>query len=346
MGKGYPRLVRGRIAVHVIRIASRIASAQGLQPIALYRGIHQIPIIDAQGVRCRLTVADKFGDVAHVVVFHVLVHDHFRTGSPGQSVQPVITIGERICRGRSVVPQLLRDIPVVLRGTTGRIVQLIGELRSGRFVHPSPFIIGVDIRGQEIGATVLAVQLLALELPQLIVFSAREDHLGQGIHFISDIHRTASMIVRIRGNKRGHRSRSARFMFPLAAQQRTLKITRVGHPVCTAKMVHENTLNQQYAIVIIIDPREEKYFQISPYAYVANNPIRLIDPNGMEIVGDTAAVARLKNNAQRIINRENKVQNKIKSQDSFSIGRGQVNRILCKADLVDPNKDPVKCPLC
>lgn len=115
IGKGHPSTVLGRIAFHVIRIASRKASAQGLQPIARYHGIHQIAIIDAQGVRCHLGVADKFGDVPHVVVFHALVHDHPRTGSPGQSVQPVITIGERIGRGRFVSPQLLRDIPVVLR---------------------------------------------------------------------------------------------------------------------------------------------------------------------------------------------------------------------------------------
>lgn len=95
IGKGHPRTVLGRIAVHVIRIASRKASAQGLWPIARYRGIHQIAVIDAQGVRCRLAVADKFGDVAHVVVFHAFEHDHSRTGSPGQSVQPVITIGEQ-----------------------------------------------------------------------------------------------------------------------------------------------------------------------------------------------------------------------------------------------------------
>ena len=31
------------------------------------------------------------------------------------------------------------------------------------------------------------------------------------------------------------------------------------------------------------DPLAEKYYHISPYAYVANNPIALIDPNGMEI---------------------------------------------------------------
>ena len=32
-----------------------------------------------------------------------------------------------------------------------------------------------------------------------------------------------------------------------------------------------------------IDPLAENYFSISPYTYVANNPVRYIDPNGMEI---------------------------------------------------------------
>lgn len=32
-----------------------------------------------------------------------------------------------------------------------------------------------------------------------------------------------------------------------------------------------------------IDPLAEKYQAISPYAYVANNPILLVDPNGAEI---------------------------------------------------------------
>lgn len=33
-----------------------------------------------------------------------------------------------------------------------------------------------------------------------------------------------------------------------------------------------------------VDPKSEKYFPISPYAYVANNPINAIDPDGRDII--------------------------------------------------------------
>ena len=32
----------------------------------------------------------------------------------------------------------------------------------------------------------------------------------------------------------------------------------------------------------MIDPLAEKYYSISPYAYVANNPLKYIDPDGMQ----------------------------------------------------------------
>jgi len=43
-----------------------------------------------------------------------------------------------------------------------------------------------------------------------------------------------------------------------------------------------------------IDPKAEKYFQISPYVYVANNPLIYIDPDGKDLIlaGDKKNVNR------------------------------------------------------
>ena len=64
----------------------------------------------------------------------------------------------------------------------------------------------------------------------------------------------------------------------------------------------------QIGIFYGVDSLAEKFPHLSPYNYASNNPVNLIDPNGMEIIGDTKAVDNLKDKAQSIIASENKRQ--------------------------------------
>ncbi|KIX21483.1 hypothetical protein SY27_07185 [Flavobacterium sp. 316] len=50
-----------------------------------------------------------------------------------------------------------------------------------------------------------------------------------------------------------------------------------------------------------IDPLVEKYFNISPYTYVANSPLRFIDPNGMEIKYPDKIIENYKNQLNQSI---------------------------------------------
>lgn len=65
-----------------------------------------------------------------------------------------------------------------------------------------------------------------------------------------------------------------------------------------------------------VDPLAELYAPISPYAYVANNPINLIDPNGMEIKGLT------KDDAAKF----QEDVNTVFSDDKFESFRGLISR--------------------
>lgn len=60
--------------------------------------------------------------------------------------------------------------------------------------------------------------------------------------------------------------------------------------VYRANVLPEKSVQRFYSV----DPLAEKYAAISPYAYVANNPIIFIDPDGMQIVGVTRDDARKK----------------------------------------------------
>ena len=85
------------------------------------------------------------------------------------------------------------------------------------------------------------------------------------------------------------------------------------------------------SVWLSVDPMSDKYPSTSPYAYCRNNPIRLIDPNGM--FDDEAKATRLRNRAvkrygeDRVSDVFNNTINGSKPDYAFSIyGKGKTKR--------------------
>lgn len=76
----------------------------------------------------------------------------------------------------------------------------------------------------------------------------------------------------------------------------------------------------------VVDPLAEKYYSYSPYAYVVNNPIALVDPNGMEIQEIAGGVRFTEEDAKSAFNvlagRAKNVYMSIVGQSSV---RGRIN---------------------
>ena len=70
-----------------------------------------------------------------------------------------------------------------------------------------------------------------------------------------------------------------------------------------------------------VDPMADKYPNISPYAYCANNPVKLVDPDGEDIIN---AYEKYKNNKQEIENLKERKKNAETRQERREIQR-QIN---------------------
>ena len=70
-----------------------------------------------------------------------------------------------------------------------------------------------------------------------------------------------------------------------------------------------------------MDPMAEKYYSISPYAYCANNPIRMVDYNGTQFTESAwTFVNRLNQNIENRINKNELKINKIKEKENSQKG--------------------------
>jgi RHS repeat-associated protein len=72
-----------------------------------------------------------------------------------------------------------------------------------------------------------------------------------------------------------------------------------------------------------VDALADKYAPVSPWAYCANNPIRLIDPNGRDINDSDGLVAAYERYLGSEINRESRKSNKIQARIDRRTAKGK-----------------------
>ncbi|GHV36608.1 hypothetical protein FACS1894178_8000 [Bacteroidia bacterium] len=72
-----------------------------------------------------------------------------------------------------------------------------------------------------------------------------------------------------------------------------------------------------------IDPMAEKYYPISPYAYCANNPVKYIDPNGMDVYLTGEAAQEAFRQLQRHLERKVTLSINEEGRMSYTLNEGQ-----------------------
>lgn len=146
-----------------------------------------------------------------------------------------------------------------------------------------------------------AVVLAALLLNSTMVFAQRSEK--------SNPYEALGKAPYIIGADRENELKSAIFVIENANGKRLEHNPQTGKARLFDKegvLIKESELKPGERAWWVPDPKAEKYYNTSPYAYVANNPMKYIDPNGMDIyrfdnkTGEFALVIRNDDNFDQV----------------------------------------------